>query len=74
MAISNRVKRNISLTLTVMGCGIILARIIDPIMSHAITGKNWFEIFGAIVITFCAFNSYCTYRKRVKDGILFGRR
>lgn len=72
MAISNRVKRNISLTLTIMGCFIVLVRIIDPILSRTITGKNCFEIFGAIVITWCAFDNFKIYHRRVRNGILFG--
>lgn len=67
MAVSNRIKRNIFFALTIVGCFIILARIINPIMSHTITGWNWFEIFGAIVITYCVFDKFNMYRKRVKD-------
>ena len=74
MAVSNRIKRNISFALTIVGCSIILARIIDPIMNQSITGRGWFEIFGAIVITWCAFDNFNIYRKRVKDGIMFGSR
>ncbi len=47
MAVNNRIKRNISFALTIVGCFIILARIIEPIMSQAITDWNWFEIFDA---------------------------
>lgn len=74
MAVSNRIKRNISFALTIVGCSIILARIIDPIMNQSITGRDWFEIFGAIVITWCSFYNFNIYRKRVKDGIMFGSR
>lgn len=74
MAVSNRIKRNISFALTIVGCSIILARIIDPIMNQSITGRDWFEIFGAIVITWCAFDNFNIYRKRAKDGIMFGSR
>lgn len=74
MAVSNRIKRNISLALTIMGCGIIIARLIDPVMSRSITGKNLFEIFGATVITYCAFINFRNYRKRVKEGLMFGKK
>lgn len=74
MTVSNRIKRNISFVLTIIGCSIILARIIGPIMNQSISGRNWFEIFGAIVITWCAFSNFSIYRKRVKDGIIFGSR
>lgn len=73
MAVSNRTKRNISLVLTVLGAGSILARIIDPIMNRTLTGWNVFEIFSAIVITCCAFNLFNIYRKRVSEGIMFGK-
>ncbi len=74
MKVSNRVKRNISFVLTIIGCAIIVARIVEPIMSKSITGQNWFEIIGAIVITYCAFDNFNIYRKRVRDGIIFGSR
>ena len=74
MAVSNRIKRNISFALTIVGCFIILARIIETIMNQTITGWIWFEIFGALVITYCAFDNFNIYRIRVKDGIMFGSR
>lgn len=74
MAVSNRVKRNIWLTFTVMGCLIVVSRILDPVMSGAIAGHDWFDIFGAVVITLCAFVNFKIYRNMVKDGIMFGRR
>lgn len=70
MAVSNRIKRNISFALTIVGCLIIIARIIDPIMNHAITGKDWLKILGAIAITYCAYDNFKIYHKRVKDGII----
>lgn len=73
MAASNRVKRNIWLALTVGGCLVVASRIIDPIMCGTITGKDWTGIFGAVIITFCAFGNFRICRKRVKEGITQGR-
>lgn len=72
MAISNSVKRNISFSLFLIGCFIITYRIIDPILCHNIDGKGWFDIFGACVATFIAYDNFSLYRKRVKKGIRFG--
>ena len=72
MAISNKVKRNLALGLVVLGCGIVVARIVDPIMSGSIDGWGWFDIFGACVVTLVAYSTFRRYNDRVKRGIKFG--
>ena len=72
MVMSNRVKRNISVPLTLLGCIIISARVIDPIMSGSIDGRGWFDIFGAVVITCLAYDNFKMYRDRVRNGIKSG--
>lgn len=70
MDVSNRVKRNIWLTLTILGALVIVSRILGPVMSGAMTGHDLFGIFGAIVITVCSFAKFRIYRRQVKDGIM----
>lgn len=72
MAVSNRVKRNIYFVLTLLGCSIIVARIADPIMEGDIDSKGWFDIIGACILTFFAYDSFSIYKKRVRKGIKFG--
>ena len=72
MKISNRVKRNISCALTILGCVIIVAQTVTPIMNKAMTRQDWLNIIGALVITYCAFDNFKIYRKRVREGIIFG--
>lgn len=72
MAISNRVKRNISFCLTLLGCVIVLARVIGPVMAGCIDVRGWFDIFGACVITYLAFDNFRIYSRRVKKNIRSG--
>ena len=64
MRISSKVKRNISLTLAIVGCFCIVARIIDVAMALS-SGRAWFELFGSIVVTYICFDNYLIYRRRV---------
>ena len=73
MAVSNRIKRNISFLLTLLGCVIIISWIVTPILARSIDAKGWFEIFGACVITYNTYSSFATYNKRVKAGIEYGK-
>lgn len=73
MRISNRVRRNISFVLVIVGVVCIAARawkvIIAPGCGHA-----WFELFGILVITYICFDNFQIYRHRIKNGILYGSR
>ena len=71
MKISNRVKRNWSLTLSVLGLCCIVSRIWDVAVAPTST-KSWFDLFGIVVITYLCFDNYLQYRARVKKGIKFG--
>ncbi|MBO4945628.1 MAG: hypothetical protein J6C91_10305 [Muribaculaceae bacterium] len=71
MKISNRVKRNISLTLTVVGIICIISRIWDVAIAPA-SGQAWFDLFSILVLTYICFDNYMIYRRRVKKGIIFG--
>ncbi len=71
MKVSNRVKRNISLTLSVIGCLCILSRAWS-VMTNPSSGHAWFDLVGMIIISYLCFDNYLIYRRRVKDGIIFG--
>lgn len=72
MKISNRVQRNISgvcLTIGIL-CTAICAW--DVALSPS-SGKAWFELYGMMLLTYLQFDSFISYRKLVKEGILFGK-
>ncbi len=71
MQISNRVKRNTSLTLLVVGLICIASRIGDVALSPS-SGRAWFNLFSIAVLTYICFDNYLIYRRRVKKGIKFG--
>lgn len=71
--ISNRVKRNIYAALLVVGGGCMIVRGWEVAMNPT-SGSAWFELSGITLLTYLCFDSYMVYRRRVKNGILFGRR
>ena len=71
MKVSNRVKRNISLTLLVIGIVCILARAWEVLMAPS-SGQAWFDLIGILIITFLCLDNYLIYNRRVKRGINFG--
>ncbi len=73
MRVSNRVKRNISATLCVVGVICIVGRIWEVVMEPK-SGMGWFELGGMILLTYLCFDNFLIYRRRVKNGIKFGSR
>lgn len=71
MKISNRVKRDISFTLMLVGIVSCIARLWYVVMTPS-SGKAWFELIGMAILTYPCLDDYLTYRRRVKDGIMFG--
>lgn len=72
MKISNRVKRNISLTLFVVGLFCMGARSVN-VLQNPKSFMAWFEFAGIAFLTWCiCFDNFLIYRRRVKKGILFG--
>lgn len=71
MKISNRVKRNISFTLFVVGIICIASRIWDVALALS-SGRAWFDLFSIVVLTYLCLDNYLIYRRRVKKGIKFG--
>lgn len=67
--LSNRVKRNIWLALTILS-GIA---VIDRAVRFATGSDEWWNLLSAIVITALCTKFYTCYRKQVKRGNLFGR-
>jgi len=60
---SNRIKRNIFLTMSVIGLGVIVARAFD---FFAGGDTAWWEVLGAVVIYATCFKFYLGYRKAAK--------
>ena len=71
MQVSNRVKRNISFTLLVVGLLCVAARIWDVAIATS-SGRAWFNLFSIVVLTYICFDNFLIYRRRVKKGIKFG--
>lgn len=67
--LSNRVKRNIWLTLTIMS-GLA---VMDRTFRVATGSGEWWNLISAIIITALCAKFYICYRKQVKRGNLFGR-
>lgn len=66
--VSNRVKRNIWLTLAVLNIGAIADRAIGV----ADGSSEWWQLVSPIVIFLFCIKFYLCYRKQVKLGNLFG--
>ena len=71
MKISNRVKRNISFALSIIGLACIASRIWDVILDPS-SVRAWFELFSILVMTYICFDNYVIYNRRVKKGVKFG--
>ncbi len=71
--ISNRVKRNISLTLFIVGIACTVFRVWDVVLTSS-SGRAWLNLFGIVLPTLFCFDNYLTFRRRVRSGIRFGSR
>ena len=69
--LSNRVKRNISATLMVLGISCIIGRGLGVMMTPK-SVHAWFELCGILLLTYLCFDKFMIYRRRVKRGIMFG--
>lgn len=72
MKVSNRVKRNLSLVLTAIGCMCIAGRAWDVAM-EPLSKMAWFNLAGVVILTGACVDNFLIYRRRIKRGILFGR-
>lgn len=71
MRISNKIKRNISFTLLIVGCLCIISDAFD-VACNPSSGKAWFELVGITILTYFCFDDFLIYRGKLKNGILFG--
>lgn len=63
--ISIRTKKNIALAITVLGAIVLIARILQSMLStNPMTLREWFRIFAAAVITACMFNIYRNFKRQ----------
>lgn len=69
--VSNRVKRNFSVTLLCIGLVCIISRAWDVALSPE-SAKTWLKLIGIIVITYLCYDNFNIYQRRIKRGILFG--
>lgn len=69
--ISNRTKRNICLTLTLLGSVTILARAVEAFMGYHVEG--W-QFVSQIIITFALYGAYRNYSQAVCEDRLYGRK
>lgn len=65
--LSNRVKRNIWLTLAILSVLAIVDRAIRLIFGEG----EWWSLLSALIITAFCFRFYLCYRRRVARGNLF---
>lgn len=69
--VSNRVKRNVSGTLLIIGVLCVIARGWNLAMNPT-SGYAWFETAGMAFLTNLCFDNFRIYRRRIKNGIKFG--
>ena len=67
--LSNRVKRNIWLTLAILSGLAIIDRTIHIVMGEL----EWWQLVSVIIITAFCIKFYLCYRKQVQRGNLYGR-
>ena len=67
--LSNRVKRNIWLTLAILSGLAIIDRTIRIVMGEL----EWWQLVSVIIITAFCIKFYLCYRKQVQRGNLYGR-
>ena len=68
--VSNKVKRNFSLILFIVGVALVIMMSIDLATG---TDREWWELVSNIAVTAFFRNRYIDYRKAVGSGNLYGR-
>ncbi len=71
MRISNRVRRNISFGLLMVGVACVIARAWD-VAREPSSGHAWFELCGIIIITYICLGRFRVLQHRVRRGITYG--
>lgn len=67
--VSNRVKRNIWLTLSIMSIGTV----IDRSIRYFDGSIEWHSLMASVIISAFCFRFYLCFRKEVRRGNLFGK-
>lgn len=67
--LSNRVKRNIWLALSIMSSVVI----IDRAIRFADGSVEWWSLLSSVIICIACVRFYLIFRREVKEGKLFGR-
>ncbi|MDE5595778.1 MAG: hypothetical protein K2K00_10385 [Muribaculaceae bacterium] len=63
--ISIRTKKNIALTITVLGAFVLIALILQAVLSNdAMSLREWFRIFAAAVVTAGMFSIYRNFCRK----------
>lgn len=65
--LSNKVKRNIWLALSIGSVAVMIGRAIQVAMGET----EWWQLFSVAIITGFCIKFYRCYRKQVKEGHLF---
>lgn len=73
MRISNRVRRNISFVLFLVGVACVIARGLE-LADELSSGMAWFNLFSIVFLTAVCFGRFRELQKRVRQGIIFGTR
>lgn len=68
--ISNKVKRNLCLALTIISASTVVGKTIQLLSYSSV---EWYELVSSIVITLVWIKLYLCYRKEVKNGNIFGK-
>lgn len=71
MKISNRVKRNISFAILLLGIVCIIARAWEIFMDPS-SGRAWFDLFSITFLTCFCFGRFRELQKLVNEGVKFG--
>ena len=67
--VSNKVKRNIWLTLAILS----IIGIVDRIIKFIDGSIEWWSLVSAVIITILCTRFYLSYRRQVREGNLFGK-
>lgn len=71
MRISNRTRRNISFTLTLIGLACTVVRLFD-LLKTPDSGNAWFEFLSIAFLTGMCFDNFLIYLRRIRKGIFYG--
>ncbi len=71
MKISNRVRRNVSFAILLVGIVCIIARGWEVVMSPS-SGRAWFDLLGVVFLTFICYSRFSSLQKRVNRDKMLG--